>query len=101
MANYDSNNPRLRERVIDELRRWAETHPRRREVVIATMTMDRESARRDEGGQMFDPRDFVEQVVERTAYGQSFLEYLVRQANLHEVEPEEFIRRAVRANGLS
>jgi hypothetical protein len=98
MANYNSDNPRLYDRLVEELWRWAETHPQRGEVVIATMTAVDDPPRDGAKAMMLDPRDFVVEVAERTPYGKAFVEFVVRQANEYEVAPEEFIRRAIRAN---
>ena len=98
MATYDSGNPNLRKRLVNELRRWAESHPQRGEVVVASMVTYDERERGAAEAEMFDPYDFVVQVAERTPFGESFVEFVVEQANRYDVEPEEFVQRAVRAN---
>jgi hypothetical protein len=77
--------------VIERLKTWASTHRRQSEPIILLM------------GQAMTPHEFVRQVEEQTEFGLSFLDYVCRQteaarANGQDVEPKDFIDRAILAN---
>lgn len=72
--------------VVEALRTWAATHPRRSEPLIMLM------------GRTFTPDQFVDEVTEQTEFGLSFLDYVWRQSSIGPTRPRTFIDRAILAN---
>jgi len=74
------------EEVLDALRTWANTHPRKHDPIIMLL------------GQTLTPEQFVKEVSQETEFGASFLDYVRRQSKAGPTRPRTFIDRAILAN---
>jgi hypothetical protein len=74
------------EKVVDELRLWANNHPGPREPFLALM------------GRVLTPLEFLEEVEARSRIGRVFLSSLLEPTDNPNDAPHKFVRRAVEAN---
>jgi hypothetical protein len=86
----DEINDQVANDIIDALRAWAQGHPARDQPFMAIMRIE------DDG--TFTPREFLNQVEQKTNFGRSFMRFVVAQAKKYDLQPAELVRRAVKAN---
>jgi hypothetical protein len=72
--------------VIEDLKNWKDTNPKKDEPFLFLM------------GRSFTPEQFFHEVEERTEFGVSFLRFLAAQSRETNQRPRDVIRRAVDAN---
>ena len=90
--------------VIDALKTWLSTHPTPDQPFFIIMSEFRGRRfgegppRREKSSSALTPRDFVREVESGSQTGAQFLQFVLKQADLYEVEPQDFVWRAVEAN---
>jgi hypothetical protein len=80
--------------ILTALRRWAEGHPARDQPFMAIMGDDKDSR----CPTLFTPLEFLDEVERKTDFGRAFMHFVLSQARRYDLQPEEFVFRAVEAN---
>ena len=82
MAEYSHSEL---EPVLEALRRWALGHPRSERPFLVVR------------GRAFSPKSFLIEAQEQSRFAAPFLEYIFDEARRLDVQPKDFIDRAIRS----